>query len=280
VDLAGVDRALCARRALAQELRFVAECSSTSDLLREDLLAGGPTAQRSVLLVAGRQTSGRGRRERDWWSGPDGANLACTLSVLDPPEPALLLSLAAACALAATVARRVQAPVALKWPNDLLVGGAKVAGLLGEVPAVPRAGAGAGGAVDAIGHDGPDGQRMRPVALVGLGVNVAAAPPTDEAAYPTTRLVDHGRFDLEGLLIGWLWGLERRLARLRIAGPADLEAECLNWLRAWAPNGVQASGGGTAGPLLEFSVSGGLLWGREGATKRLPLGQVPELKPL
>lgn len=270
MDLAGVDRALCARRALAQELRFVAECSSTSDLLREDLLAGGSTTQRSVLLVAGRQTGGRGRRERDWWSGPDGANLACTLSVLDPPEPALLLSLAAACALAATVARRVPVPVALKWPNDLLVGGAKVAGLLGEVPAVPRPG-GAG----SRGAGNPPS-----VALLGLGVNVAAAPPTDNLPYPTTRLMDHGQIDLEQLLIGWLWGLEQRLARLRIAGPADLEEECLHWLRAWAPKGVRATGGETAGPLLEFSVSGGLLWGREGATKRLPLGQVPELKPL
>ncbi len=270
MDLAGVDRALCARRELAQELRFVAECSSTNDLLREELLAGGPAASRSVLLVAGRQTGGRGRRARDWWSGPDGANLACTLSVPAAPEPALLLSLAAACALAAAVAPRVEATVALKWPNDLLVGGAKVAGLLGEVPAIP-ASAGAGGT---------DVQRIRPVALLGLGVNLAAAPPADEAAYPTTRLTDHGRFDLEGLLIRWLWGLEHRLARLRIAGPAELESECLDWLRAWAPKGVRASGGETAGPLLEFSVSGGLLWGREGATKRLPLGQVPELKPL
>lgn len=266
MGLVGVDRALCARRELAQELRFVAECSSTSDLLREELLAGGPAASHSVLLVAGRQTGGRGRRSRDWWSGPDGANLTCTLSVPAPPEPALLLSLAAACALAATVARRVEATVALKWPNDLLVGGAKVAGLLGEVPAVPR-------------QDGGGGEAPS-VVLLGLGVNVAAAPPAEGLPYPITRLADHGQFDLEGLLIAWLWGLERRLARLRAAGPADLESECLDWLRAWAPNGVQASGGGTAGPLLEFSVSGGLLWGREGATKRLPLGQVPELKPL
>lgn len=260
-----MNRALCARRVLARELRGVETCASTNDLLRAELAERGGAATGgalgaagpSMLICAEEQSGGRGRRARDWWAGPPGSNLACTLSIPEPPEPPLLLSLLGGCALAAAVERLVPAPVTLKWPNDLLVGGGKAAGLLGELPA------------------GGDGS-----ALLGLGVNVGAAPPAGTLPYPAACLHDHAPVRREDLLVLWLWGLERRLARLRVAGPAELESECLRRLRAWAPHGVQPVGGGTAGPLLEFTVSGGLAWGREGAMKRLPLGQVPELQPL
>jgi len=259
-DAALLERGLCARRRLAQVIEVVDACASTSDRMRAALAGGAASPSVGRLLVTDEQVAGRGRKARDWWSGPPRANLTCTLLVPDPPQPALLLALAGACALAEAVTPMVDTPVTLKWPNDLLVGGAKTAGLLGEVPAEGRG-----------------------AALLGLGVNVGAAPPTDALPYPATCLADAAPPHAppprrEVLLVGWLWGLERRLARLAAAGPADLEAECLARLRAWAPRGVRA--GGIAGPLLEFTVSGGLAWGAEGAVERRPLGQVPTLEAL
>ena len=270
LDLAAVERGLCARRRLARTLEAVAECASTSDRLREALVSGALPSDVSHLVVAETQSGGRGRRARDWWSGPPHANLACTLLVPDPPQPPLLVALAGACALAAAVTRTVAAPVALKWPNDLLVGGAKAGGLLGEVPAEGRG-----------------------AALLGLGLNVAAAPLPESLPYPATCLHAHprpgaSRVTRERLLVAWLWGMERRLLRLAVAGPAELERECLGLLRTWAPRGVRAAAGAGAapeasasgGPLLEFTVSGGLSWGVEGAIQRRPLGQVPPLEAL
>lgn len=274
-DAARLTAALGPGRRLARSVEVVDACASTSDRMRAALAGGAVPPDVSRLLVADEQVAGRGRSARDWWSGPPRANLACTLLVPAPPEPPLLLALAGACALAEAVeallggaaAGARGAAVALKWPNDLLVGGAKVAGLLGEVPAEGRG-----------------------AALLGLGVNVGAAPPEGVAPYPVTCLADAARAAdaadaagagaarREDLVADWLRGLEARLAALESGGPAALEAECLSRLRAWAPRGVRA--GGTAGPLLEFSVSGGLAWGPEGAEARRPLGQVPALEAL
>jgi BirA family biotin operon repressor/biotin-[acetyl-CoA-carboxylase] ligase len=259
-DAALLERGLGARRRLAQVIEVVDACASTNDRMRAALAGGVASTTVGRLLVADEQVAGRGRKARDWWSGPPRANLACTLLVPDPPRPALLLALAGACALAEAVTPLVDAPVALKWPNDLLVGGAKTAGLLGEVPAEGRG-----------------------AALLGLGVNVGAAPPADALPYTSTCLADAAPPDApalrrETLLAAWLLGLERRLTRLEAGGPAELEAECLARLRDWAPRGVRA--GDVAGPLLEFTVSGGLAWGAEGAVERRPLGQVPTLEAL
>lgn len=81
-------------------------------------------APHGTLVTAGEQTSGRGRQGRAW-SAPAGRALLCSLVVRDPPR---LLPLAAGAAVAEVIG-----PEALiKWPNDVLVDGGKVAGVLVE----------------------------------------------------------------------------------------------------------------------------------------------------
>ena len=84
------------------------------------------------MVVADEQTAGRGRQDRDWYSPPRGnlyLSLAVDLATL-PREKIPLIPLAAGVALAETVRELTALEVLLKWPNDLLVDGRKLAGIL------------------------------------------------------------------------------------------------------------------------------------------------------
>ena len=137
--------------ALAQAgvaVEVVAETGSTN----ADLLARVPALSAPLLLIAEHQNAGRGRAGRSWLSAP-GHSLTFSLAWPFTGGPARLagLPLAVGTALAETLARLGQ-PVALKWPNDLLKDGDKLAGILVET---------------AQGRDGATW------AVVGIGLNLA-----------------------------------------------------------------------------------------------------------
>jgi len=214
---ARIAAALPADRRLARRVEVLAEWPSTSDALRQRLAEQGAEACDGVLLLAEHQPGGRGRKARDWWAGPAGANLALSLCALPPPEPYPAAGLLVGCALAAAAEACCGRPAALKWPNDLLIDGAKVAGLLAEVPSTSP-----------------------PALVLGLGINVHAAPPPAAAPYPTACLAElaPAPVDREGLLVELLTGLEARWVEYAEAGPAALEAEFLERLEL----GQQARG--------------------------------------
>jgi BirA family biotin operon repressor/biotin-[acetyl-CoA-carboxylase] ligase len=106
----------------------LAEIDSTNSEARRLAQAGerGP-----VWIMADRQTAGRGRRGRIWEQGA--GNLATTLLLTDPPPDFAQLSFAAALAVADTAAHFAPAArVTVKWPNDVLADGKKLAGILLE----------------------------------------------------------------------------------------------------------------------------------------------------
>src|SRR5438045_4140644 len=105
------------------EVRKVERCGSTNTVLLDE---GKP----GVLLIADEQTAGRGRRGRRWYSAP-GADIAFSLSA-EVAKPVGGLSLVAGVAAARALRALGVAQVALKWPNDLLVDGAKLGGILVE----------------------------------------------------------------------------------------------------------------------------------------------------
>lgn len=131
-------------------MRRFGELDSTNRWLLDEARAG---AREGLVAVADHQTAGRGRLGRTW-EAPPGANLL--MSVLLRPEglsPDRLHLVTAAVALAGRDAAREAAGVEadLKWPNDLLVGDAKLAGVLAE--------------------------SSLPSVVVGIGMNVGWAPP-------------------------------------------------------------------------------------------------------
>lgn len=119
-----------------------------------------PRLTQPTWILARRQTAARGRRGRAWVA-PEG-NFFATLVMRPAGDPALAAqrSFVAALALADALALAVgpAAALALKWPNDVLLNGGKVAGILLEA-----AGQGAG-----VSH-----------LAIGIGVNLIAAPPAD-----------------------------------------------------------------------------------------------------
>ena len=125
------------------DVRWFAELDSTNRLAAELARAGAPDG---VVVGADHQTAGRGRRGRVWESRP-GASLL--VSVVLRPAPALV-TLTAGVAAADACAAVAGAGVRLKWPNDLLLGGVKLGGILSEL----------------VGD----------AAVVGLGLNLAWAP--------------------------------------------------------------------------------------------------------
>ena len=142
------------------------ELDSTNTQARRLAEAGeaGP-----VWVSAARQNQGRGRRGRVWDSGS--ANLAATLLVRPPGEASAFGQLSFAAALAvADLARHFapQAAIQVKWPNDVLADGRKLAGILLE-----------------SGRD-PTGNWL----AIGIGANLASFPPNTE--FPATSLAALG----------------------------------------------------------------------------------------
>jgi len=131
LDPARLNGALASGPGLWREVRVVEETGSTNADLLAEARSGTPAG---LVLVAEAQTAGRGRMGRRWISPPRGT---LTFSVLLRPAgvPAgrlgwlpLLAGVAAASALDRTAGLGAR----LKWPNDVLAGGAKVAGILAE----------------------------------------------------------------------------------------------------------------------------------------------------
>lgn len=134
-------------------LHYAPEMDSTNDEAVRLLDAGAPAP---FVVVAGRQTAGRGRLGRCWHSA-DAGNLYLTFAFRPGLEAGRLqaLTLVAGLRLCAHLARRHGIALQVKWPNDLVCGGRKIAGILTE----SRMGAGV----------------VRDLVL-GLGINVNGVP--------------------------------------------------------------------------------------------------------
>src|SRR5467141_3351129 len=107
------------------QVRVLGRCTSTNSVL----LKGPGTG--AVLLAAEEQTEGRGRRGRRWHSAPGaGITFSLSRSLQRPVREAAGLSLVAGVAVARALRALGVAQAALKWPNDLVVNGAKLGGIL------------------------------------------------------------------------------------------------------------------------------------------------------
>ncbi|WP_250027745.1 biotin--[acetyl-CoA-carboxylase] ligase [Paractinoplanes maris] len=136
-----LERALVTPGSLWSHIEVVAETASTNADVAAAAARGRPEG---LVVVAEQQTAGRGRRDRRWTSPP---RAGLTLSVLLrpgqadrerdwlalPPSSFAWLPLLAGVALLGAVERVAEVDAALKWPNDLLVGERKCAGILAEV---------------------------------------------------------------------------------------------------------------------------------------------------
>ncbi len=223
-------------------IRAVPTTGSTNDDMAA--MAQADAAEGSWLR-ADRQTGGRGRQGRVWTSPPGNLHASTLVRVRrsDPPAPSL--ALAAAVALHEVTARFAPG-VRIKWPNDLLVDGAKLAGILLE-----RAG-------DAV--------------VIGFGVNLAHHPQGLER--PVTSIAALAGFapEPDAYLEMLVESFARWLARWRSEGIAPVRAQ---WLARAHPLGTALSTPEGAGLFDGLDESGALrLRLPDGATRVVHAGDV------
>lgn len=232
-------------------IEVVSETGSTNaDLAAR--LRGGERVREGDWLVADRQTAGRGRQGRQWLDG-HGNFMGSTVVRLrgGEPQPASL-ALVAGIAVHAAVSSRLPADrtAILKWPNDVIVGHAKLAGILLE--------------------------RVEDAVIVGIGVNLSSAPPLPDRA--AAALTDSGgHLTRDQFARDLASGFELEVQRWRDYGLAPIIAR---WLAvAHAPGTalrVHEPGGETVeGSFAGLDEAGGLqLRLADGTTRAIHAGDV------
>jgi BirA family biotin operon repressor/biotin-[acetyl-CoA-carboxylase] ligase len=154
------------------DILYFGQTDSTNTRAKE---LAGRMAPEGTVVVAEEQTSGRGRRERTWFS-PKGHGIYASL-ILRPAMPASeapRITLMTAVAVADALLSLAKMPVTIKWPNDILVNGKKLAGILTEISTE----------MDAVHH-----------IVVGLGLNVSTPFerfPEDIRKKATSILIETG----------------------------------------------------------------------------------------
>jgi len=254
------------------DVRWVASTGSTN----ADLLARAADGEgEGVVLGADHQTAGRGRRGRTWEAPPDTSILVSVL--LRPPAPAVdLVTPAVAVAAAAAVEAVVGVAPGLKWPNDLVVGRRKLAGILAEASWPP-------GADIASGWTAP-GEGVRVPVVVGMGLNVRAGgrdPELDGIAIACDEL-GGAPASREDLVAAWLLELDRWYARA--VDPAGRDELWDGWRRRSATLGqrvrVDLGADDLEGVAIDITPGGQLVVETdEGERRTLAVGDVTHLRP-
>ena len=208
-------------------IEVIAETGSTNADLAARLRTGEHVTE-GDWLVADRQTAGRGRQGREWFDGAGNFMGSTLVHQRFGDPPAASLALLAGLALHEVVAPHL-APAhcaLLKWPNDLMVGQAKLAGILLE--------------------------RQGDAVIVGIGVNLAAAPDLpDRQAVALSALGPAPGRDSFAADLARQFDLE--LARWRNFGLAPIIAR---WLAAAHPVGTPLSAGEPGAPPLTGRFAG------------------------
>lgn len=224
--------------------------STNADLLQR--LSGGDLVREGDWLIADRQSGGRGRQGRQWSDGA-GNFMGSTVVIqgADAP-PTATLALVAGLAVYETLVPLLNTPTTLrlKWPNDLLIGGAKLAGILLE------------GARDAV--------------VIGIGVNLASAPQIE--GRETCSLADFGPVpDRDLFAEGMARSFDTELDRWRTFGLGPI---LRRWQSASFETGTpmtvhEPSGREVSGKFAGLAEDGSLkLRLADGATRAIHAGDV------
>lgn len=220
-------------------------------------------APHRAVVTAEWQSQGRGRRGRTWLAGLGGGLMFSLLWRSGRPAAELSgLSLAVGVALAQRLQARGLAEARVKWPNDILVQGAKLAGVLIEL------------AGDMLGPS---------TAVIGVGVNVAGgAALSSQVGQPVTDLARYlGPVDRNQLLLDLVAGLDAGIARFEAGGFAVFQAD---WQACHAHQNQEVlihlgQGEPVRGRALGVDEQGALLLETEAGLRRFHSGEV-SLRPV
>lgn len=246
-------------KSIGREIVHCIETGSTNSLAMELARQG---AADGTAVVAEAQTAGKGRRGRNWVSPRGNLYLSVVLRPAVPVNKAPLITLMGAVAIASAIRKHLGVPAAIKWPNDILISGRKVSGLLTEMSAEP--------------------DRIRHIVL-GIGVNVnmdLRSLPPDVRSRSTTLAAAAGKsIDRTGFLIALLAELDHWY-RCFLSKETDVLAA---WRELNATLGKRVAVSG-AGELLEGQATGVDAEGRlvltldDGTVRQVAAGDVTIVK--
>ena len=221
--------AFCSNEARQVAIRIVEETGSTN----ADLLAQLNADSVPTLLIALRQTHGRGRAGRTWHSaGGEGLTFSLAWKFDRPLAGLLGLPLAIGVALAKALTK-FSVQVQLKWPNDVLKNGKKLAGILTETATLRGVSAGVNTGVN------QDGNGNSTWAVIGIGLNLTV--PDGMEAQIGHEVADApwlAQLDRNILMAGMLNALTETLVEFERAGFAAF-VEPWNRLHAYAGKQIQ-----------------------------------------
>lgn len=223
------------------------QIGSTNDEARRLALEGAP---HGTVVHADEQIAGRGRLSHTWFSPPGNLYLSVVLRTGQPASRCSELSFLAALAVADTVETLLprQIRAMLKWPNDVLVNGAKIAGILLE--------------------------QVDDATIMGVGLNVLEAP--SNTAYKTTTVVANaGIATVDGARDILLDRLAYHLSSWQTNGFPPIREQ---WLNRSYPIGaaIRANAGGqpVAGHFAGLDDDGALLLDTNQGRQRIVAGEV------
>ncbi len=171
----------------AGRVHYFQETSSTMDDATALARQGCPDF---TVIVAERQTGGRGRMERVWISGSGGLYFTTVVRPDIPVIQASLVTLAAAVEMTMLLRSSYNIPASLKWPNDILVNGLKICGFLSRMETEG----------DQIGH-----------LSIGIGLNVNNAPEQEEPVAVSMKKLLGRTIPRREILVSFLDCFEKRL---------------------------------------------------------------------
>lgn len=240
------------RGPVGRQLLWFDQVGSTNDVA---LRLGERGASHGLVVAADTQVEGRGRLGRQWAS-PPGSGVYLSV-LLKPLVVGPVLTLAIGVAVAEGVRAATGLESALKWPNDLLVGGRKLAGILTEAGTAP------------------DGVRF---AVAGIGINVlAASHPSDVAARATSVEAELGRPVDRGLVCAEVLAAVCRTFEALAAG--EVAAVLTSWrqlARGTLSRRVEWDDGDARcqGVAVDIDDDGALVVEENGARRRVIAGEV------
>ncbi|BDZ71772.1 biotin--[acetyl-CoA-carboxylase] ligase [Methanobacterium petrolearium] len=120
---------------IGKEIHYYSEVDSTNEVAKRLADDGAPEG---TIIIAESQRSGRGRRGKKWISPSGGVWMTIILRPDIPPSKAPQLTLVTGVAVAETLDQECRLDVGIKWPNDILIGGKKVCGILTEANTTPE----------------------------------------------------------------------------------------------------------------------------------------------
>ncbi|MCL5292985.1 MAG: biotin--[acetyl-CoA-carboxylase] ligase [Actinobacteria bacterium] len=235
------------------------EVGSTNEEAKA-LAAGG--AEDGTVVIAERQTGGRGRLGRGWFSPPGGIWMSIILRPRIIPGDAPRVMMIAATSVVAAV-RRLGLPAKIKWPNDVMIAEKKVAGILTEMAGQP----------DMVDH-----------LVVGIGLNANIPPgefPSDLIPVATSLSIEAGReIDKLTLARRLLQELDARYSKLK---EGRLDEVLDEWRRTCATLGqdvrLSTASGEIRGVAIDVDERGSLILKLpDGATRSFAAGDVTVIK--